>query len=46
VLTLGGERARDDLVGCVIATHGVDRDHRIVWSGDDNRAVRCRIAVS
>jgi len=28
VLALGGERARDDLVGGVIAAHGVDGQHR------------------
>ena len=28
VLTLGCERPGDDLAGCVIPAHGVDRDHR------------------
>jgi hypothetical protein len=28
MLTLGGQRARDDLVGGVVAAHGVDGQHR------------------
>jgi hypothetical protein len=28
MLALGRERARDDLVGCVVAAHGVDGQHR------------------
>jgi hypothetical protein len=38
VLALGGERARDDLVGGVVAAHGVDGQHRAGHRPDVRRA--------
>ena len=38
VLALGGQRARDDLVGGVVAAHGVDGQHRTGHRPDVGRA--------
>jgi hypothetical protein len=46
VLALGGERARDYLVGRIVAAHRVHRDYRLGWCQRlDNGRAGYRLAV-